>query len=87
MQHPLLKHKLKHLFYSIGWKKFEPVWNFLIKTKALNQTLPALEAVLAKVKFNKNNEAEMASSSYGKAYEQCAIPIDLKKSQFVNLNS
>lgn len=49
MTHDELKHKLKHLFYSGGWKKFEPVWNFLIKTQALNTMLPALEAILSKI--------------------------------------
>ncbi len=48
--HPQLKHKLKHLCYTGGWKKFEPVWNFLIKTKNLNSILPVLEAILSKVK-------------------------------------
>jgi hypothetical protein len=40
---------LKHLFYSGGWKKFEPIWNFMIKTKNLNEMLPLLESILAKV--------------------------------------
>jgi hypothetical protein len=40
---------LKHFFYSGGWKKFEPVWNFMIKTKNLNGMLPLLESILAKV--------------------------------------
>lgn len=53
MQHESLKHMLKHFAYAGGWKKFEPAWNFMIKTKALNKTLPMLEAVLAKVKGNK----------------------------------
>ena len=44
------KHKLKHFFYSGGWKKFEPVWNFMIKTKNLNGMLPLLESILSKVK-------------------------------------
>jgi len=48
--HDSHKHKLKHLFYSGGWKKFEPVWNFMIKTKNLNGMLPLLESILAKVK-------------------------------------
>lgn len=48
--HDLLTHKLKHFFYAGAWKKFEPVWNFLIKTKNLNNTLPLLEGVLSKVK-------------------------------------
>lgn len=50
-QHDSLKHCLKHLAYSAGWKKFEPVWNFIIKTKGLNRILPVLEAVLSKVRL------------------------------------
>lgn len=53
--HDSHKHKLKHLFYAGGWKKFEPVWNFLIKTKGLNGMLPLLESILAKVN---NSEKE-----------------------------
>ena len=48
--HDSLKHTLKHFFYSGGWKKFEAVWNFLIKTKNLNNMLPVLESILSKVK-------------------------------------
>jgi radical SAM superfamily enzyme YgiQ (UPF0313 family) len=54
--HDLLTHKLKHFFYAGGWKKFEPVWNFLIKTKNLNNTLPLLESVLSKVKGRDKKE-------------------------------
>ena len=50
-QHDSHKHKLKHFFYTGGWKKFEPLWNFLIKTKNLNNMLPILEAILSKVGF------------------------------------
>lgn len=49
LNHESHKHKLKHLFYSGGWKKFEPVWNLLIKAKGLNNMLPLLESILAKV--------------------------------------
>lgn len=49
-QHDTLKHRLKHLAYTAGWKKFEPVWNFIIKTKGLNHILPVLETVLSKVR-------------------------------------
>ncbi len=53
MHHDLVKHKLKHFFYTGGWKKFEPIWNFLIKTKGLNNTLPILESILSKVNIEK----------------------------------
>lgn len=49
-QHDEWKHILKHFTYAGGWKKFEPLWNFLIKTGSLNKMLPLLEAVLSKVK-------------------------------------
>jgi radical SAM superfamily enzyme YgiQ (UPF0313 family) len=48
--HHELKFFLKHFAYMGGWKKFEPVWNFLIKTQTLNKTLPILESILSKVK-------------------------------------
>ena len=47
--HDSAKHFLKHLAYASGWKKFEPFWNFVIKMKQLNRTLPLLETVLTKV--------------------------------------
>ncbi|MFT3949176.1 MAG: radical SAM protein [Agriterribacter sp.] len=53
MQHKHPKHMLKHFAYAAGWKKFEPVWNFIIKTKGLNNILPVLETVLSKVNYQK----------------------------------
>ncbi len=50
LNHASHKHKLKHLFYTGGWKKFEPLWNFIIKSKNLNSMLPLLESILSKVK-------------------------------------
>lgn len=48
--HDSLKHQLKHFCYTAGWKKFEPIWNFLIKTEQLPNMLPVLESVLARVR-------------------------------------
>jgi len=58
MLHESHKHKLKHLLYAGGWKKFEPLWNFLIKTKSLNNMLPLLESILSKVNTNHTNAAD-----------------------------
>jgi radical SAM superfamily enzyme YgiQ (UPF0313 family) len=60
VKHSSHTHKLKHFFYAGGWKKFEAVWNFLIKTKNLNNTLPVLEGVLTKIKLNKRSAAPTA---------------------------
>jgi radical SAM superfamily enzyme YgiQ (UPF0313 family) len=53
LQHEELKHKIKHFAYAGGWKKFEPLWNFMIKTKGLNKMLPLLEAILSKANSNR----------------------------------
>ncbi|MGE5757512.1 MAG: hypothetical protein ACM3W8_01490, partial [Sideroxydans sp.] len=44
-----LKHQAKHFFYAAGWKKFEPVWDFVIRARQLNRLTPLLEAVLSRV--------------------------------------
>jgi len=53
-QHEKFKHVIKHFSYAGGWKKFEPLWNFMIKTKGLNKMLPLLEAILSKIDNKKN---------------------------------
>lgn len=57
--HDDFKHMLKHLLYAGGWKKFEPLWNFIITAKRLNIMLPLLEAILSKV--NKDSKTEKVS--------------------------
>ena len=49
INHDSYKHIAKHFLYTSGWKKFEPIWNFMIKTKNLNNMLPMLESVLSKI--------------------------------------
>ncbi len=53
MLHNAAKHKLKHLIYTGGWKKFESVWNVLINIGGLKRMLPLLELLLTKVDYNK----------------------------------
>jgi radical SAM superfamily enzyme YgiQ (UPF0313 family) len=43
---PELVGKLRHLAYAAGWKKFEPVWDWVIRAKRVGHFLPFLEAVL-----------------------------------------
>ncbi|HET6994809.1 MAG TPA: radical SAM protein [Chitinophagaceae bacterium] len=56
-QHDKLKHTIKHFAYAGGWKKFEPLWNFMIKTRGLNKMLPLLEAILSRVNAGKKESA------------------------------
>ncbi len=38
--------RLRHLAYTGGWKKFEPVWDWIIRAKRVGNFIPLLEAVL-----------------------------------------
>jgi len=49
LSHGSLKHQAKHFFYASGWKKFEPLWNFVIRARQLRMMTPMLEAVLSRV--------------------------------------
>jgi radical SAM superfamily enzyme YgiQ (UPF0313 family) len=61
MRHGTVKHRAKHFFYASGWKKFEPLWNFMIRARRLGSMTPMLEAVLSKVSRvdNRPEEASM----------------------------
>ena len=49
LAHGTLKHQAKHFFYAAGWKKFEPLWDMVIRAKQLGAMTPVLEGVLSKV--------------------------------------
>ena len=49
LSHGTVKHQAKHFFYAAGWKKFEPLWNLMIRAKQLRCMTPLLESVLSKV--------------------------------------
>jgi radical SAM superfamily enzyme YgiQ (UPF0313 family) len=47
--HGTLKHQVKHFAYATGWKKFEFLWNAIIRTRQLRVMTPVLEGILSKV--------------------------------------
>jgi radical SAM superfamily enzyme YgiQ (UPF0313 family) len=38
--------RLRHFAYAAGWKKFEFLWHFVVRTKQVASMLPVLEAIL-----------------------------------------
>jgi hypothetical protein len=59
--HGTVKHQAKHFFYASGWKKFEPLWNFVIRARQLGCMTPLLEAVLSKVSRSESEAAPCTS--------------------------
>jgi radical SAM superfamily enzyme YgiQ (UPF0313 family) len=39
--------RLRHLAYAGGWKKFEPLWDWVIRARRVSTMLPLLETILA----------------------------------------
>lgn len=38
---------LRHVAYAGGWKKFEPLWDWVIRARRVGQMLPVLETILS----------------------------------------
>ncbi len=54
--------RLRHIGYAAGWKKFEPLWDWVIRARRVGQMLPVLETILTgfgrkrEYETNENNE-------------------------------
>lgn len=44
---PTFTGRLRHFAYTAGWKKCEPLWDWIIRARGVTQMLPLLESVLA----------------------------------------
>jgi len=67
---PDTRARMRHLAYAGGWKKFEPVWDLIIRTRQVTRMLPMLETVLAafgryqsKIETEKQKEVEMQKAT------------------------
>ncbi len=49
--------RARHLFYAGGWKKFEPVWDWIIRAERVTKILPMLERILEGFSDNSTPEA------------------------------
>jgi radical SAM superfamily enzyme YgiQ (UPF0313 family) len=48
---------LRHFAYASGWKKFEPLWDFVIRATRAGMMLPVLESILSE--FGRRKPAEV----------------------------
>ncbi|MEW5942207.1 MAG: radical SAM protein, partial [Chloroflexota bacterium] len=54
--------QVRHLAYAGGWKKFEPLWDAVIRARRVANLLPVLESVLAGFKL-REEKSEHANDS------------------------
>lgn len=64
--HDSFKHKMKHLFYTGGWKKFEELWNVIINVGGLKTMLPLLELLLSEVEEKDSKKQQL--TTHNKSY-------------------
>lgn len=65
-----LSGKLRHLIYSGGWKKFERIWDWLIRARQVNKVLPFLEEILNEFDIQRSpNPSDRAGDSLAEAKE------------------
>jgi radical SAM superfamily enzyme YgiQ (UPF0313 family) len=55
--------RLRHIGYAGGWKKFEPLWDWVIRAKRAGSMLPALETILSG--FGKHSAGRNSTESVG----------------------
>ncbi len=60
---PTLKGQLRHIAYAGGWKKLEPLWDFVIRARRVTSMLPVLEAVLSGGRVAENPITQNRESS------------------------
>jgi len=63
--HDEFTNQLRHVAYAGGWKKFEPLWDWVIRAKRVANLLPVLETVLAGfgIPMGSKNSAETSKRS------------------------
>jgi radical SAM superfamily enzyme YgiQ (UPF0313 family) len=62
LSHGTVKHQAKHFFYAAGWKKFERLWDLVIRARQLPTMTPLLEGVLSRITRTERQAAPAAAA-------------------------
>ena len=62
--HEGLTNQLRHIAYAGGWKKLEPMWDWVIRAKRASSLLPVLETVLAGFQLRLKNELSNKAKNF-----------------------
>jgi radical SAM superfamily enzyme YgiQ (UPF0313 family) len=68
---PGITAKLRHLAYAGGWKKLEPMWDWVIRAQRVSRLRPMLEAVLTGFgRLSQERETPATSQTGSSAWQQ-----------------
>src|SRR5437588_83873 len=65
---------LRHAAYAAGWKKFEPLWDLIIRAKRAGMMLPVLEMILADNQLQQREQAKLRKRLITQAARVDAAP-------------
>jgi hypothetical protein len=71
--HGTLMSGLRHFAYATGWKKFEPLWDLVIRAKRAGTMLPILETILSEFGTRSNRESVSRQSPRGVRFSSSAV--------------
>ncbi len=66
--------RLRHVVYAGGWKKFEPMWDWIIRAQRVTNMLPLLENILAG--FGRHTSRTTSTASPDASQQTKPIEID-----------
>jgi len=75
MTKPDWKGRARHFAYAAGWKKFEPLWDLIIRAKRAGMMLPVLEMVLAENQPQQREHAKRRKRLITQAARVDAAPL------------
>jgi hypothetical protein len=58
--------QLRHFAYAAGWKKFEPLWDFIIRARRVTYMLPVLESILTEF-GQRRSDGQLVSGEFKRA--------------------
>jgi len=69
--------RLRHFAYAAGWKKFEPLWDAIIRLRRVTTMLPVLESILTefgKLGTNQRSPESLTTSTALRSYREEETP-------------
>ena len=66
---------MRHFAYASGWKKFEPLWDFVIRAKRAGMMLPVLESILSEFGRRSARPTSVAERPIREPAQSAPLPV------------
>jgi len=77
--------QLRHVAYAAGWKKFEPLWNLIIRGRRVTLMLPLLETILGE--FGRRQAGKCSKSHHTPSQSAAGLQASQRIFTFIAIRS